>query len=97
MAPNYRFVMTGQTCEHGEVAVYVKETFYYRRKDYLKLHNVECVWDKILIKKQKKKKTKKKLYLRGRSIGHQSLMDQSFFDVEMSIGLAYDTGIKKLS
>ena len=39
-----------QADAHGGVAVYVKETFYSRRRDDLELRNVECVWVEILIK-----------------------------------------------
>ena len=79
---------SGQADAHGAVAIYVKETFYSRRRDYLELRNVECVWVEILIKN---KPVLIETFYRPPNSNASVLSD-----IETSIHLAHDTGIKDI-
>ena len=77
-----------QADAHGGVAVYVKETFYSRRRDDLELRNVECVWVEILIKN--------KPVLIGTFYRPPNSNAPVLSDIETSIDLAHETGIKDI-
>ena len=77
-----------QADAHGGVAVYVKGMFHSRQRNDLELRNVECVWVEILIKN--------KPVLIGTFYRPPNSNALVLSDIETSIDLAHDTGIKDI-
>lgn len=84
--PPFRYDRPTDT--HGGVAIYIKENLYSKRRCDLEIRDVECVWVEVIIK-------------------HNPILIGTFYrppnssaavltNIETSIGLAFDTGIKDI-
>ena len=70
---------------HGGICVYTKDNVFSRRRNDLKLPNIECIWIEITVHHRK--------FLHGTFYRPPNSPAQTLSSIEDSISLAFDSNI----